>query len=25
MGLKIAKLGRDKEDRVIVGYRFRPL
>jgi methylmalonyl-CoA mutase C-terminal domain/subunit len=25
MGLKIAKLGRDKADRVIVGYRFRPL
>jgi methylmalonyl-CoA mutase C-terminal domain/subunit len=25
MGLKIVKLGRDKENRVIVGYRFRPL
>jgi methylmalonyl-CoA mutase C-terminal domain/subunit len=25
MGLKIAKLGRDKDNRVIVGYRFRPL
>jgi uncharacterized OB-fold protein len=25
MSLKIAKLGRDKEDKVIVGYRFRPL
>ncbi len=25
MGLKIVKLGRDKGNRVIVGYRFRPL
>lgn len=25
MGLKIVQLGRDKENRVIVGYRFRPL
>jgi len=25
MGLKIVRLGRDKENRVIVGYRFRPL
>jgi methylmalonyl-CoA mutase C-terminal domain/subunit len=25
MGLKIVKLGRDKENQVIVGYRFRPL
>lgn len=25
MGLKIVTLGRDKENRVIVGYRFRPL
>lgn len=25
MGLKIINLGRDKENRVIVGYRFRPL
>jgi methylmalonyl-CoA mutase C-terminal domain/subunit len=25
MGLKIVKLGRDKENRVIVGYRFKPL
>lgn len=25
MVLKIAQLGKDKEDRVIVGYRFRPL
>lgn len=25
MGLKIVKLGRDKENRIIVGYRFRPL
>ena len=25
MGLKIIRLGRDKENRAIVGYRFRPL
>jgi methylmalonyl-CoA mutase C-terminal domain/subunit len=25
MGLKIVKLGRDKENRVVVGYRFKPL
>jgi len=25
MGLKIVKLGRDKENRVIAGYRFKPL
>ena len=25
MGLKVIKLGRDRENRVIVGYRFRPL
>jgi uncharacterized OB-fold protein len=25
MGLKIVKLGRDKENRLTVGYRFRPL
>jgi methylmalonyl-CoA mutase C-terminal domain/subunit len=25
MGLKVMKLGRDRENRVIVGYRFRPL
>jgi methylmalonyl-CoA mutase C-terminal domain/subunit len=25
MGLKIVRLGRDKENRVIVGYRFRPM
>ncbi len=25
MGLKIVKLGRDKDNRIIVGYRFRPL
>ena len=25
MGLKIIELGRDEENRVIVGYRFRPL
>lgn len=25
MGIKIVKLGGDKENRVIVGYRFRPL
>jgi len=25
MSLKIVRLGRDKENRVIVGYRFRPL
>jgi methylmalonyl-CoA mutase C-terminal domain/subunit len=25
MGLRIVTLGRDKENRVIVGYRFRPL
>jgi uncharacterized OB-fold protein len=25
MALKIAHVGKDKEDRVIAGYRFRPL
>jgi uncharacterized OB-fold protein len=25
MGLKIVKLGRDKENRVVAGYRFKPL
>ena len=25
MGLKIVRLGRDKENRVIVGYQFKPL
>lgn len=25
MGLKIVKLGRDRENRIIVGYRFKPL
>jgi|GEM_PF-608211 len=25
MGLKIVRLGRDKENRIIVGYRFRPI
>jgi len=25
MALKIAQVGKDKEDRVIAGYRFRPL
>jgi uncharacterized OB-fold protein len=25
MILKIAQVGKDKEDRVVVGYRFRPL
>lgn len=25
MGLKIVRLGRDRDNRIIVGYRFRPL
>ena len=25
MGVKMVRLGRDKENRVVVGYRFRPL
>lgn len=25
MGLKIVKLGRDKENRLVVGYRFKPM
>lgn len=25
MGLKISRIGRDKEGRIIVGYRFRPI